>query len=49
MAKNKTNKNMTSDAQQKMQSMKDAKNENGNGTSSKKTNTPANHYETDCK
>lgn len=48
MAKNKNN-NTTSDAQQKVQSCKDAKNEKKNGTSSKNTNTPANYYETDCK
>ena len=46
MAKNKNNNQTTSDAQQKVQSMKNAKNENKNGTSSKNTNTPGNAYET---
>lgn len=45
MAKNKNN-NTASNAQQKVQSCKDAKNENKNGTSSKNTNTPANNYDT---
>lgn len=46
MAKNKNQKNTASEAQQKVQSMKDAKNESKNGTSSKNTNTPANIYDT---
>ena len=45
MSKNKNNNSTTSEAQQKVQSAKDMKNENKNGTSSKKTNTPANNFD----